>query len=136
MKSRPLIRIALATLVGGLAVAGFAAAAGAFSSRTEAPARVREGVAAAAPGSAAPAATLAAPSVAALQAAGIAQVTRVEREHGAFEVEGLDAQGLPVRKRLTATGDPAGPNPVDADDDDDAGERKERRDRSRERDDD
>lgn len=135
MTSRSLIRIALATLVGGLAVAGFAAAAGAFNSRAEAPSPAREGAVAAPPSPAAPAATLAAPSVAALQAAGITRVIRVEREHGGFEVDGLDAQGRPIKARLGSGQDPAG-KPVRAGDDDDADERKERRGSSGERDDD
>ncbi len=101
MTSPPLIRIALATLVGGLAVAGFAAAAGAFTSGAEAPTAAREGAAAVAtPGPAAPAATLSAPSVAALRAAGVSRVIRVEREHGGLEVEGVDVQGKPVKARL------------------------------------
>ena len=104
MTSRPLIRIALATLVGGLAVAGFAAAAGAFNSGAGTPIPAREGAAAVAtPGQAAPAATLSAPSVAALRAAGITRMIRVEREHGGLEVDGVDAQGRPVKARLKET---------------------------------
>lgn len=104
MTSPSLIRIALATLVGGLAVAGFAAAAGAFTSGAGAPGAAREGAAAVAtPSPAAPAATLNAPSVAALRAAGITRVIRVEREHGGLEVEGLDAQGKPLKARLKET---------------------------------
>lgn len=104
MTSPSHIRIALATLAGGLAVAGFAAAAGAFSSGADVPNPAREGAAAtAAPGVAAPAATLDAPSVAALQAAGITRVIRVEREHGGLEVEGVDAKGKPLKARLKAT---------------------------------
>lgn len=104
MTSPTLVRIALATLVGGLAVAGFAAAAGAFASGAEAPTAAREGAAAVAtPGPAAPAATLNAPSVAALRAAGITRIIRVEREHGGLEVDGVDAQGKPVKARLKET---------------------------------
>lgn len=106
-----LVRIALATLVGGLAVAGFAAAAGAFSSGAGTPIPAKEGAAAvASPSPAAPAAMLAAPSVAALQAAGVTRVIRVEREHGGFEVEGLDAQGRAVKARLMET--PGAPTTV------------------------
>ena len=95
------IRIALATLVGGLAVAGFAAAAGAFSSGAAVRPPAPEGAAsAAAPGQAAPAATLDAPSVAALRAAGVDKVVRFEREHGEIEVEGLDPEGRPVKARI------------------------------------
>lgn len=104
MTSPSHIRIALAALVGGLAVAGFAAAAGAFSSGADAPDAAREGAAAsAAPGAAAPAATLDAPGVAALRAAGITRVIRVEREHGGLEVEGVDARGKPLKARLKET---------------------------------
>jgi hypothetical protein len=127
------MRIALATLVGGLAVAGFAAAAGAFNSGADAPTPAREGAAAiAAPGPAAPAAALNAPSVAALRAAGITRVVRVEREHGDVEVEGLDARGRAVEARLKPT--PGAPPTVVRDRDDN--DRDSRRGSRAERDDD